>query len=99
MTFSHTHAHTHDPDASHDAAAKAQGLAARHKAIILSVLTISRDFAWGGKTSQEIADQCSLDYLQVARRIKDLKNDGKVVDTGQRRASPGGRKAAVWGLI
>ncbi len=91
MTFAHTHAHTHDPDTSHDAAAKAQGLAARHKAIIHWTL-----FHWGPLSSNEIANHCELDYLQVARRMKDLKRDGKVVDTGVRRTSPGGRKAAVW---
>ena len=64
MTSAQTHAHRHDPDTSHDAAAKA-----------------------------------NLNYHQVARRISDLKRDGKVKDTGERRASPGGRRAAVWGLV
>lgn len=29
----------------------------------------------------------------------DLKRDGRVVDSGERRASPGGRRACVWMLI
>ncbi len=91
--WQHTHAHTHDPDTSHDAAWQAKGLAARHKHIIATVLLY-----WGPLTSTGIAGHCELDYLQVARRIKDLKDDGKVTDTGQRRASPGGRRASVWRL-
>lgn len=94
MTFALTHAHAHDPDTSHDAAAKAQWLAAEHKAIIATVLLF-----WGPLTSNGIASHCELDYLQVARRMKDLCDDGKVVDTGERRASPGGRRAAVWRVI
>lgn len=95
--FAHTHAHAHDPDTSHDAARTAQGLAERHKHIICTVLHLANQGA--GLTSQEISAYCSLDYHQVARRISDLKRNGKVVDTGQRRASPGGRQAAVWKLV
>ena len=50
------------------------------------------------RTSQEIADFCELDYLQVARRMSDLVIDGKVQDSGQTRRSPGGRRATVWKL-
>ena len=99
MTFALTHAHTHDPATSHDAAAKAQGLAARHKAIILNQLHLTNTRYGHGLTSNEITERCELDYLQVVRRMKDLCDDGKVVDTGTRRASPGGRKAAVWGVV
>ena len=83
MTFAHTHAHTHDPDTSHEAARQAKHLAARHKEIIATVLLF-----WGSLTSREISAMCELDYHQVARRMKNLCDDGKVVDTGQRRASP-----------
>ena len=47
----HTHAHTHDPDTSHNAAAKAQGLAARHKAIILNQLHLTNTRYGHGLTS------------------------------------------------
>ncbi len=103
MTFAHTHAHAHDPDTSHDAARRARRLVAQHKFIILNTLRLAA-VHWldhplpSGLTSNEIAQLCELDYLQVARRIKDLKDDGKVEDSGQRRASPGGRKASVWRL-
>ncbi len=88
----HTHAHHSDPDTSHDAARAAQGLVEQRKAAIAAMLLF-----YGPLTSAEIAGHCDdLDYHEVARRISDLKRDGKVIDTGTRRASPGGRKAAVW---
>ncbi len=93
MTFTTTHAHASDPGTSHDAAQAARHMAERHKRIICAALF------WRGLTSQEIADICELDYHQVARRISDLKRDGRVVDSGERRASPGGRKACVWRLV
>ena len=34
-----------------------------------------------------------------ARRTSDLVVDGKVLDSGQRRRSPGGRTACVWRLV
>ena len=93
MTFTTTHAHRHDPDTSVQAARGAQGLAERHNPIIATVLLF-----YGPLTSGEIADKCELNYLQVARRMSDLREDGKVLDSGERRRSPGGRKAAVWKL-
>ncbi len=92
MTFAHTHAHRSDPDTSHEAARAAQPMAERHKAIICAALF------WRGLTSQEISHMCELDYHQVARRIIDLKRDGKVLDSGETRPSPGGRRATVWRL-
>ncbi len=94
MTFAHTHAHRHDPDTSRWAAETARGLAYRHKLVIETILVF-----WGDSTSQEIANRCELDYWQVARRISDLKRDGRVKDSGVRRASPGGRSACVWRLV
>jgi predicted ArsR family transcriptional regulator len=93
MTFTTTHAHRHDPDTSVQAARSMQGVAERHKPIIATVLLF-----WGPLTSGEIAAKCELNYLQVARRMSDLVVDGKVLDGGERRRSPGGRRAAVWVL-
>ncbi len=92
MTFTTTHAHRHDPDTSHEAARAAQGMAERHKVIICAALF------WRGLTSQEISDICELDYHPVARRMSDLREDGKVMATGETRPSPGGRRATVWRL-
>ena len=95
MSFATTHAHRNDPATSHEAAQQAQGLAERHKGIIVAVL----GNMGVGLTSREICNCCILDYHQVARRISDLKRDGKVQDSGQTRPSPGGRRATVWRLV
>ena len=92
MTFAITHAHRSDPATSVEAARAAQPMAERHKHIICAALF------WRGLTSQEISQMCELDYHQVARRISDLKRDFKVVDSGEARRSPGGRRATVWRL-
>lgn len=94
MTFALTHAHTHDPDTSRWAAETARGLTYRHKLVVETILGL-----YGPLTSAEISDRCKLDYWQVARRISDLKRDGKVLDSSERRRSPGGRSACVWRLV
>ena len=94
MTFATTHAHRSDPATSHEAAWAAQGIAERHKFIIFTMLLF-----YGPLTSAEISDHCELDYHQIARRISDLKRDGKVQDSGETRPSPGGRRATVWRLV
>ncbi len=68
-------------------------MAERHKFIIATVLLF-----YGPMTSGEISDRCDLDYLQVARRMSDLRDDGKVQDSGETRRNPGGRRATVWEL-
>ncbi len=94
MTFATTHHHAHDPDTSVQAARGAQGLAEEHQSIIAAVLA-----TYGPLTSCEIADRCKLNYHQVARRMSDLVIDGKVMDSGETRRSPGGRRATVWRLV
>ena len=93
MAFALTHARTNDPDTSHDAADAARGLAKHHKAIIVDVLVFE------GLTSAEISERCGLTYWQVTRRVSDLKHDGAVIDSGERRLTPNGRKACVWRLV
>lgn len=92
MTFAHTHARLNDPDTSVQAAQAMRDEGNRHKAIIADVL--SR----GALTSAEISERCDLTYWQVTRRVSDLKHDGDVIDSGQRRLTPNGRKACVWRL-
>ncbi len=86
-----THAHTSDPDTSHESAKQAIGLAARHQHTIWTILLFH-----GPLTSQEISDKCELSYMQVVRRMKDLCEADKVEDSGIRRDNPSGRPAAVW---
>ena len=98
MNFATTHAHRSDPATSREAARQAQSMAERHKHIILDILEIWQEASLGGMTSQHISENCSLNYHQIARRMSDLKRDGKIVDSGQTRPSPGGRRATVWAL-
>lgn len=92
-------ARTHDPETSHQAAARVREFAGRHHALILSVL---RDHP-GGLTVHEIAAYCELTAHEVGKRIAELdraerispvlKADGTGTLT---RATPSGRHARVW---
>lgn len=95
--------HRLDPHTSHQAAASAVEIAGRHQVSILVCLKL-----YGAKTGHEIAEQLGLDYIQVAKRLTELHEAGKVDrrQTGMfqgkpiyhTRASPSGRPACVWYL-
>lgn len=91
--FAQTHAHTDDIDTSHAAAAAAGSLASRHRALVYQALR-----SGGPQSSEQIAAVVGLDTLQVMKRISDLRNDGTVVDSGERRQTRTGRWSAVWKL-
>jgi predicted ArsR family transcriptional regulator len=89
--FVYTHSHSGDIDTSRASAERAESMANRHKARVFSALT-----KFGPLSSQQIADVTGLEYLQVVRRVSDLRNDGAVIDSGDRLATKAGRMAAVW---
>lgn len=89
--FAREHAHADDIETSHIAAARAEGLAARHRALVYATLR-----EHGPLASEQIASMTGLDTLQVMKRVSDLRNDGAVVDSGDRRMTRTGRAAAVW---
>lgn len=91
--FAREHAHGDDIDTSHIAAERAEGLAAKHKALVYAVLHQN-----GPLASEQIAAKTGLDPLQVMKRISDLRNENAVVDSGERRQTRTGRPAAVWKL-
>jgi predicted ArsR family transcriptional regulator len=91
--FARTHARNDDIDTSHDAAESAESISKRHKAIVYASLKLH-----GPQTSQEIADQTGLEHAQTWRRVSDLRNDGTIIDSGERRPNKSGRSAAVWKL-
>lgn len=91
--FARKHARRDNINTSHDAAERAEGLAARHKALVYEVL--HRD---GPLASEQIAAITGLDALQVMKRISDLRNESAVIDSGERRPTRTGRSAAVWKL-
>lgn len=78
-----------DPETSHAAAAQLSSAEA-HCGAILGAL------ADGEATIYQIASRTGLNHVQVARRLPELKADGKAVPTGQTAAAPTGRQCRVW---
>ena len=91
--FAREHARTDDLDTSHTAAERAESMASAHKMAIYAALVTD-----GPQTSDEIARKVGLLPHQVIKRVSDLRNEGAVVDSGERRATRAGRPAAVWKL-
>jgi len=88
---------TEDPDTSHGAAEQAKGFASDHMKVILGALRRNP----AGLTSQEIEEalqptETPLDYLQIVRRVSDLRIRGEIEDSGERRPTKSNRQAAVW---
>ena len=91
--FARDHARTADIDTSHTSAERAESMAVRHKLAIYAVLKTD-----GSQTSDEIARKVGLLPHQVIKRVSDLRNEGSVIDSGERRPTRTGRPAAVWKL-
>jgi len=89
--FARTHAHTDDIETSHISAHRARNTAERHRQMVFDCLEER-----GPLSSEEIADFVCLSTLQVMKRISDLRNDGIVIDSGERKRTQAGRPAAVW---
>lgn len=49
-----------------------------------------------GLTAIEAAVAIGLDRYSVQSRLSELRNKGLIVDSGQRRPNPSGRRAIVW---
>jgi hypothetical protein len=91
-TFARTHARADDIDTSHAAATAAKGMSGKHAAIVLAAIK------GAAMSSQQIAAATGLEYLQVVRRVSDLRNAGLIADSGRRLHTRSGRMAAVWCL-
>ncbi len=92
--FTKTHTHRGDPETSRSAAHAAKSLVDSHKATIVGVL-----WQHGPQAVEEVAAHCDLESLQVTRRMSDLKNDGRVRDSGLRHENANGRQAVRWVLV
>lgn len=79
-----------DPVTSHQAAAQAGGLAAKHQRQILAALLEGPAGASG------IAARCGLLSHQVNKRIAELARDGRIVQTGRVVPSSSGRGEREW---
>ena len=53
----------------------------------------------GPMTADEVAAKTDLDKIQVMRRMTELRDAGKVVDSGERKPTPANRASAVWRAI
>ena len=91
LDFERTHSHRSDPETSGTAARQARHFVGEHHRIILDALA-----DYGPLTGDEIAEVTKLDKWQVMRRMSELKRLGRVVDSGERRATPKGRSSVVW---
>lgn len=80
-----------DPLTSWQAAGSAKDLANRHARLIVDCLT-----KYGAMGKDGIAAQTGLDSNQVARRLKELEEDGEISLTGQVVKSKSGRAEREW---
>lgn len=80
-----------DPETSHQAAAKASGLAQDHCRLITLALQ-----EHGPQTIYELAARTRLSHVQIARRLPELAAADFVVVTNETRAGSTGRQCRVW---
>lgn len=83
-----------DPATSHAAARQSHGLASAHRAAIMRVLrTVAERRV--ALAPHEIGARCGLTSVQVSRRLKELEDDGLIVEAGVAE-TPSGRQARTW---
>lgn len=88
----HSHARTGDADTSHEAAASMEPHAGSLQDRCYDAL--QRLGGWGTQT--EVAGVLGLERGQVHKRLSDLKNAGRIFDSGERRKGATGRNETVW---
>lgn len=59
---------------------------------------VLRELERGAGTADEIADRLKIDRLSIRPRLSELRNMGRVDDTGQRRVNASNKRAIVWAL-
>jgi predicted ArsR family transcriptional regulator len=87
-------ARTSDPATSHEAAASARELRARHNRVILEALRVHGPMGKDG-----IAARTGLTGVAVARRMSELRQLRLAVETGRRAKSAAGRPETEWSAI
>lgn len=65
----------------------------------LQKLVVGALAQYGPMTADETAAKLVTSILSIRPRLSELKLDGRVVDTGQRRENTSGRRAVVWALV
>jgi predicted ArsR family transcriptional regulator len=51
------------------------------------------------RTADEVAEALELSVLYVRPRFSELREDGRIADSGARRANSSGRRAVVWKAV
>lgn len=85
-----------DPATSHQAARDATPNAGTHRARALAAL---RAAGPRGLTDFELADRLGLQQTSAGKRRGELRDQGWVVDSGQKRPAPSGSSAIVWKAV
>ncbi len=85
---------TTDPVTSHLAAESMQSAATEQHRVILAALrgSVFALTAWG------VAARCGLDYVQVGKRMHELRKVGRIRKSGHRYPNPSGRLADAYVL-
>jgi hypothetical protein len=69
------------------------------KAMAIDALILDKETGGDGLTADEIGDVAGVAWVSMRPSITNLKQDGKIVDTGLRRPNASGKDAAVWRLV
>lgn len=83
-----------DPITSHLAAEQSKELRGRHWLMILEALRV-----YGPGTSEQIAGWTGLTHWAITRRMGELRDDGRVIQTQEKRKNKSGRLATVWAIV
>ena len=83
-------ARTNDPETSHEAAASAKELSARHHWLIASALRLK-----DGQTIYDLEESTGLPHNSVARRMSELEDGGIVYTEGKRKGKTQ-RMCRIW---
>lgn len=91
--MNHLPARSNDPLTSWDAAEHMvkSGRAAQQQSTAVAAVT-----AHPGMTSHELARHCTLDRYQLARRLPEVEDAGRVIRGEVRKCAVTGHKAATW---
>lgn len=81
-------------DTSEAAASDVQGKAPFWRVMVMQSLSIH-----GPGTADEIAARLNAPPLTIRPRLSELRNAGKIYETGTRRPNASGKTAAVWAII
>ena len=80
-----------DRDTSRDAAARVVNMREIHHQILGALVS-------GPMTFYEMADYLKIDSRRIQPRMSELAKNGKIIDSGERRETPYGRKGIAWRL-